>query len=435
MGVNTGAGEVDSWIHFTPIPTFPLAGGRGVIALFFLLFFTFSFNAQAAPSKDSSKESLKELQQRIDSLKQDLDRTEGAHNEAADALKQSEQAISEANRKLVELRQQQKTNVSTLNNLSQKQSVLQRTVAEQQRLLGEQFYRQHLAGQQGYMRILLEQKDPNAVERNLQYFRYVAAARTKLIGELRKNMGHIAELNDKTEATLKEVVQLKADQEQTRQDLQKEKAEHKTVMQQLAAKIESQRGEISKLQRDEKRLSELMERLAKVVAKPPKKSGKKAGKDNAEKPSAEPTQRNDEVPDKSQDNGVFAALRGKLRLPAKGKVANKFGAAREDSGISWKGLFIRAGEGNDVHSIASGRVVFADWLRGFGNLLIVDHGDGYMSLYGNNQALLKRVGDEVKPGDTVASIGNSGGNPESGVYFELRHKSVPLDPLAWCVVK
>ncbi|MDD2788374.1 peptidoglycan DD-metalloendopeptidase family protein [Methanoculleus sp.] len=97
--------------------------------------------------------------------------------------------------------------------------------------------------------------------------------------------------------------------------------------------------------------------------------------------------------------------------------------------------FIRAPEGNEVRSIASGRVVFADWLRGFGNLLIVDHGEGYMSLYGNNQALLKRVGDDVKPGDTVASIGNSGGNPESGVYFELRHKSKPLDPLGWCSLK
>jgi septal ring factor EnvC (AmiA/AmiB activator) len=389
-------------------------------------------SAQAAPSK----ESLKELQDKIESLKQDLDRTEGAHNEAADALKQSEQAISEANLKLVDLRQQQRSNISTLGVLNQKQSVLQHTIAEQQRLLGEQFYRQHLAGEQGYLRILLEQKDPNTVERNLQYFRYVANARAKLITELRKNLGHIAELNDKTEATLQQVAQLKADQEKARKDLQQEKDEHKKVMQQLAEKIQSQRGEISKLQRDEKRLSDLMERLAKIVPKTPRKSTKRIDQKNASTPTEpESTQHNEAVPDETQDNGVFAALRGKLRLPAKGDVTNKFGAAREDSGISWKGLFIRAAEGSEVHSIASGRVVFADWLRGFGNLLIVDHGEGYMSLYGNNQALLKRVGDDVKPGDTVASIGNSGGNPVSGVYFELRYKSKPMDPLAWCTVK
>jgi septal ring factor EnvC (AmiA/AmiB activator) len=290
-------------------------------------------NVQAAPSK----ESLTELQQRIESLKQDLDRTEGAHDEAADALKQSEQAISEANLKLVELRQQQKTNISTLNVLNQKQSTLQQTIAEQQRLLGEQFYRQHLAGEQGYLRILLEQKDPNTVERNLQYFRYIASARSKLIGELRKNLGHVAELNDKTEQTLKQVAQLKAEQENAKQDLQKEKTEHKNVMQQLAAKIQSQRGEITKLQRDEKRLSELLERLAKIVPKSPKKSERKSDKNNA-KPSteSEPTQHNEAVPDESQDSGVFAALRGKLRLPAKGEVTNKFGAPRAETGISWK---------------------------------------------------------------------------------------------------
>lgn len=398
----------------------------------YLLLLGWALSVHAAPTK----ESLKELQERIESLKQDLDRTEGAHNEAADALKQSEQAISEANLKLLELRQQQKTNVSTLNTLNQKQDDLQHKIAEQQRLLGEQFYRQHLAGDQGYLRILLEQRDPNTIERDLQYFRYIASARTKLIHDLRKNLGQVAELNYKTVTTLQEVQQLKSEQEKAKQDLQKEKLEHKMVMQKLAEKIASQRGEISKLQRDEKRLTDLMERLARAVPKAPKKSEKKAAK-SQEKPSAETesAQHNEAVPDETQDNGIFAALRGKLRLPAKGEVTNKFGAAREDSGISWKGLFIRAAEGSEVHSIASGRVVFADWLRGFGNLLIVDHGEGYMSLYGNNQALLKRVGDEVKPGDTVASIGNSGGNPVSGVYFELRYKSKPLDPLSWCAIK
>lgn len=410
--------------------------------LLLLLLLALAINAQAAPSK----ESLQELQQRIENLKQDLDKTEGAHTEAADALKQSEKAISEANRKLNELQQQQKANASALGTLNQKQSRLEHTIAEQQHLLGQQFYRQHLNGDQGYLRVLLEQQDPNAVERNLQYFRYVAKARAKLIASLRENLGHVAELNAKTEAALEQVAQLKADQEKTRQELQKQKSEHKTVMQKLASKIEAQRGEITKLQRDEKRLSELMERLerlarAAAAAKPPKKAEKKAEKKSAktsrEKPAKEeePAQSNETVPDASQDNGVFAALRGKLHLPTRGQITNKFGAAREDSGISWKGLFIRAAEGSEVRSIASGRVVFADWLRGFGNLLIVDHGDGYMSLYGNNQAILKKVGDEVKAGDHVAAIGNSGGNPESGVYFELRHKSKPLDPLGWCALK
>ena len=129
-------------------------------------------------------------------------------------------------------------------------------------------------------------------------------------------------------------------------------------------------------------------------------------------------------------DGAFASLKGQLRAPVSGKVEAKFGSKRGD-GPSWKGVFIRAAEGADVRAIAGGRVVFAEWLRGFGNLIIVDHGGQYMSIYGNNQSLLKRAGDIVKAGDPIASAGNSGGNEESGLYFELRHQGRPFDPVGW----
>ncbi|MEC5158949.1 murein hydrolase activator [Janthinobacterium sp. CG_23.3] len=128
--------------------------------------------------------------------------------------------------------------------------------------------------------------------------------------------------------------------------------------------------------------------------------------------------------------GAFAGLRGQLQAPVAGRLAAKFGSKRGD-GPSWKGVFIRAGEGADIKSVAAGRVVFAEWLRGFGNLIIVDHGGQYMSIYGNNQALLKRAGDAVKGGDAIASAGNSGGNEESGLYFELRHQGRAFDPVGW----
>ena len=129
-------------------------------------------------------------------------------------------------------------------------------------------------------------------------------------------------------------------------------------------------------------------------------------------------------------NGTFASLRGHMRSPVTGRLGARFGSKRGD-GPSWKGVFIRAAEGVDVKAVAPGRVVFADWLRGFGNLLIVDHGGQYMSIYGNNQALLKRAGDAVKAGDVIASAGNSGGNEESGLYFELRHQGRAFDPAGW----
>ena len=137
------------------------------------------------------------------------------------------------------------------------------------------------------------------------------------------------------------------------------------------------------------------------------------------------------MPSNELAGGNFSALKGKLRLPIRGEVSNRFGASREDSGISWKGLFIRANAGTEVKAVANGQVVFADWLRGFGNLIILDHGDGYMSLYGNNQALLKAVGSNVHTGDTIAAVGNSGGNESNGLYYELRRQSLPFDPLSW----
>jgi septal ring factor EnvC (AmiA/AmiB activator) len=140
------------------------------------------------------------------------------------------------------------------------------------------------------------------------------------------------------------------------------------------------------------------------------------------------------VPDASFAGTSFPQLKGKLLLPVRGELTGRFGTPRQDSGSPWRGLFIRTAAAQEVHSIASGRVVFADWLRGFGNLIIVDHGSGYMSLYGNNESLFKRTGEEIRAGDVIASTGNSGGNPETGLYFELRHQSRPFNPLEWCKI-
>ena len=115
----------------------------------------------------------------------------------------------------------------------------------------------------------------------------------------------------------------------------------------------------------------------------------------------------------------------------RGELQGRFGSPREDGGVTWKGLFITADNGREVHAVADGQVVYADWLRGYGNLLVIDHGGGYMSLYGNNESLLKQVGDATQSGETVASVGSTGGAPESGVYFELRHEGKPFDPMKW----
>ncbi|MBC7781683.1 MAG: peptidoglycan DD-metalloendopeptidase family protein, partial [Proteobacteria bacterium] len=141
------------------------------------------------------------------------------------------------------------------------------------------------------------------------------------------------------------------------------------------------------------------------------------------------------LPEPGAAPGAFASMKGRLALPVAGQIANRFGQARADGGLEWRGITILARSGQEVRAVAPGRVVFADWLRGFGNLLIVDHGDGYMSLYGSNEALLRRVGDGVRSGDPVATVGATGGSAQSGLYFELRHQGRPFDPLGWATVR
>lgn len=387
-------------------------------------------DAGAASKAEKSKSQLSELQQRIEALKKELDSSQAAHSEAADALKKSEQAISETNRKLHELNQKYRQNQQSLQTLQQQQASVGDAVRQQQSLIGEQLYQQYLHGKPNYLQILLQQQNPNAIARELHYFSYVARGRADLIGDMQANLDQLDRLNEETAATLQEIEALKTTQEQQRKELQAQKNERDKTLKKLSAKIKSQRGEISKLKRDEKRLAQLVERLSRIVPKATtrKRSNTKSAGDKA-------IVRNETLPTDVFDGGNFSALKGKLRLPVMGEVTNRFGSAREDTGVSWKGLFIKSQAGNEVKSVATGMVVFADWLRGFGNLLIIDHGDGYMSLYGYNQALLKKVGDEVRGGDTIASVGNSGGSETSGLYFELRHRSKPLDPLSWSTAR
>jgi len=406
------------------------------VALFALCF---SITAAANPKAAKSKAELDAIHKKIEALNKELNTSREAHKDAADELKDSEKAISEANRKLHQLNQQEKKNRETLASLEKQQASLLEKLDTQQQLLGKQLYQQYLHGQQNHLQIILQQEDPNEIARQLHYFSYVSKARTELIDGMQDNLKQMTEINEKTNEALKEIEALKIAQEEERKSLVSQKAERSKVLKKLSTQIANQRNEINKLKRDEKRLSSLVTRLAKIARE--QAAAKRRQAEAANKPTDSKTApsktiaKNQALPSSQYDGSNFAALKGKLNLPVRGEVTNRYGAARQDTGVSWKGLFIRAAEGAEVKSVAKGSVVFADWLRGFGNLIIIDHGDGYMSLYGNNQSLLKNLGDDVKGGDTIASVGNTGGNESSGLYFELRRQSKPFDPMAWSVVR
>ncbi len=379
----------------------------------------------AVPASAASKPELQEIRVRIEALQKELDSKEGAKSDASDALKTSEQAISDINHSLRNLSGQQQEARSTLTGLEQQKENLGKRIGNEQVLLGRLLYQQYLSGQQDQFKILLNQENPNQSTRQLRYYAYLARARNQLLENLRGNLAKLHQLTQATETKQAELKQIRDEQDQQKQQLIAQQLAKKKLVTQLAQQIGRQRSELTQLQRNEKRLTQLIERLAKLQ-QPRRKAEATTQRNTRAAESAEP------VP--SQAGGTVQPRKGKLQLPVHGELVGRFGGLRQDSGAPWRGLFIRTAAGQEVHAITGGRVVFADWLRGFGNLIIVDHGGGYMSLYGNNEALFKQAGEDVHAGAVIASTGNSGGNPETGLYFELRFQSKPFDPLTWCRV-
>ncbi|MDP1594095.1 MAG: peptidoglycan DD-metalloendopeptidase family protein [Gallionella sp.] len=367
----------------------------------------------------SQQEELENLRRHIAAMQSEIEKTRESKSEAADALRASERAISDSNRKLAQLSAQQHEVGFRLHALQEQQQQLNLDLSRQQAALSKLLYQQYLGGKHEYLKLMLDNQDPNKVARDVQYFQYIARNRAVWLESLRRNLSELNEISLEVQSQNSTLEKLRAEQAQQKTQLQQDQLERKQVLGQFSKQLTQQRREIKHLQRDENRLVKLVEKITEMLAQPKKKS----------------LFRNDNLPDNRFDGEPFAQLQGKLSLPVKGDITNQFGTKRPDSTVIWKGLFIRTSSGQTVKSVAAGRVVFADWLRGFGNLLIVDHGNAYMSLYGNNETLYKQVGDELRGGDTIASVGNSGGNIDSGLYFELRHKSKPLDPLKWLAKK
>lgn len=371
--------------------------------------------ALGAPSADE----LKELRGRIDSLKKEIDRAEGSRAEAADSLQESEQAISQANRALRDLSEQKQSAQARLQELGTKGKGVGELVSRQGARLARLIHDEYIKHERGYVQMLFSGESPAAAAREIHYASYISRAQARLIEGLRGNLRELQRLAGEARERTAELAEIETLQRGEKEQLARESEARRTVLQRLSTQIRTQRKEVSTLERNEKRLTDLIEKLARLTL--PKASSEKPRRGGP---------RNELLPE-SGFSGVFSALRGKLRLPARGELASRFGSQREGGGTTWKGVFIRAPQGEEVRAVAPGRVVFSDWMRGFGNLLIVDHGNDYLSIYGNNESLFRQAGDSVGSGDAIARVGNSGGNPETGLYFELRHQGKPFDPLAW----
>lgn len=463
----------------------------GIVALeaAWMLGFAASAGAQKM-SADAEKKRLDELRGRIEQLQRNVAKSEESRAEAADALKTSEKAISEVNRSLTELNVQQNSIGQALTETQKAIDAARADVGKQQMLLDRVIRYQYMHGSADALRLVLDGQDVAAVERELQYFGYISRSRALLIAKLKQTLTKLAELETGARVRKDELVINAIEQQKARVAIGEERMARQKLLNRIAGDISKGRNEIGRLKRDEDRLSKLVDQITKDLIRAAarrteqlkeqrrqqekiREKEKEKEKENAKvkeldkerlakgltanirKPEArvDPTSSNllpnksppassstlvvppESVVESVADAGfvgrAFESLRGKLKLPARGELAGRFGTPREGGGVTWKGVFIKVESGQSVRAVADGRVVFADWLRGFGNLLILDHGNGYMSLYGNNESLLKSVGENTQSGENIASVGSTGGALESGVYFELRHEGKPFDPMKW----
>ena len=370
----------------------------------------------ALPPHAADKEQLETLRLRIERLRIEIAGGEESRAEARDQLRESERAISEANRVLRELGRKRHAAREELTSLGTRQATVMAEIAARREQIGRLLSAHYLGGKRSYLKLLVMGEDPNQLARELHYYGYVARAQTTFIQSLRADLERLRAIEALTLDKTAELSAIEAEQRAERGKLLGQQAERRKVLVRVSAQVRDQRREVKSLERDEARLSRLVDQLTKVIAAP-------RGR------------RNERVPESGGGKLSFVQLKGKLRLPIRGILVNRFGAKRSEGGAKWKGLFIRAASGQDVRVVAAGRVVFAEWMRGFGNLLIVDHGGDYLTIYGNNESVLKVVGDEVRTGDAIATVGATGGSPESGLYFEIRRQGKPFDPLKWVSLK
>ena len=414
-------------------------------------------HAQSARAKEKKQAEVSriELQQKLKALKKDISKTESAKEKASDALEDSEQAISEANRSIRDLQIEQRAANERLHQLIAEQ------VEQQKKQLSDFLRRQYMHGDSDRIKLLLSGDNPNRINRDLHYMSYVSQTQAKMIAALRTSLEDIENNRQAAQETKDALDEIAQEEREHKQGLEKEKKRHASLLAQLATKLHTQKKEAANLEKDEQRLSNLVSRLNKLMEEQAKAeqarlahlekqrkerlAQEKAQREKNQVAGQSPAKVSKDVEDNKVSKGMtvdqtptpgmfdgqeFSRLKGQLRLPVKGELIAKFGTKRGD-GPSWKGLFIKANEGAEVKAIAAGKVVFAEWLRGFGNMIILDHGGQYLSLYSNAQAVLKHAGDTVKAGDTIANAGNSGGNEETGLYFEMRFKGQVFDPMVW----
>lgn len=347
---------------------------------------------------------LEKLRTRIRALSSTLWAARGRRNSLQARLRATEQEIGAVSGRLRRLDGELRQQAQRLQTLERRKAHLETRLARERHTLADQLRAAYMMGRQEKIKLLLNQQDPGKVGRVLVYYDYLSRARAARIRAVMTRLDELRTVEQAIAQQTSALQRLRAGQREEKRALEANRRTRRRVLAALDAQIHGKGQELERLQRDARALRKLMDSLQRTPADIPARAAR--------------------VP--------FATLKGRLPWPTVGRVIARYGQPRDIGNLKWHGVLIAAPAGGTVRSVGYGRVVFADWLRGLGLLIILDHGHGYMSLYAHNRSLYVKTGDWVKPGQVIASVGDSGGEPRPALYFEIRYQGRPVNPFQWC---
>ena len=334
-----------------------------------------------------------------------LNENKNKRNNIKGQLQKLERKIAKTAKSLRQIRQKHAKSKKTLKQLKSDLAVLQRKLTRQRDILAKQIRSAHAMGQQPQLKMILNQQNSTEMGRAMVYFDYLNTARSQQIDDFLNSIKKKQQLELAISNATKELEQLANKKLKQKRSLTNNRTSRKQLLTKLNEDISDQQLTLSELENSRNRIEKLLSSLGELLA---------------------------DIPSEAHLETPFANFKGKMPWPVKGKFLAYFGTSRNQGDLTWNGVVIKSAYGTPVRAINYGRVAFADWLQGFGFITIIDHDNEYLSLYGHNQALYKEVGDWVEAGEIIATVGDSGGQEHSGLYFEIRFQGKPVNPDSWC---
>lgn len=358
----------------------------------------------AQDEAETTRKKIEQLEKDIARISGEIDAASAKRGRLQEALRKADVELGRVQRNIKDNRTAIANSEAELKKLEPQRATLQDAVEKQREHIAQEMKTAWQMGRQSQLKMLLSQEEPDKVARAMAYYRYFFEARNKLLETYRTTLQSLSEVEASIARTLAELTTQRQSLQAEEAKLAQAKREQQLALTNLVSSISSKSASLKKLQADRTELEKLLEAIEEAIVQL-------------------------ELPQNVQS---FAKARGQMPWPVAGKRSNRFGRPRNEGKMRWQGITIPAREGTVVHAIHHGRVVYADWFRGSGLLLIIDHGDGYMSLYAHNQSLLKDVGEWVTADSAISTVGNSGGQERHALYFEVRYKGKPTDPAKWC---